>query len=383
MKKGFICLLVLSSAMSALSAQEKEKSFSLTGYLTSMQSAMFDTLSGPVIYDNLIHNRLNFKAWAGNSFTITAELRNRLFTGDMVRSGSSYALMTGSDQGLVDMSWNLVEESSFFLNTTIDRLMVDLKLGKFQVSAGRQRINWGQTFVWNPNDVFNAYSFFDFDYAERPGSDAVRIQYYPSYSSTFELAAKLDSDKDLTAAGLYRFSTGSYDIQFLAGWSNSTDLIAGAGWSGSIGPVSFRGESTWFKALNPAGTGSGTLIFTMGADRVFENNSMLQLQVMYCNEPLELNNFYSFYSGNLSAKDLAFSEFSAFGSFTWAVNPLLNLTVSSMWFPDLKGFFAGPSLDYSVAENLDFSLIWQHFNSVMNDTRTRINLGFLRVKYSF
>ncbi len=105
---------------------------------------------------------------------------------------------------------------------------------------------------------------------------------------------------------------------------------------------------------------------------------------MYCNNPLELNNFDSFYSGNLSSKDLAFSKFSAFGQFTWAATPLLNLTLSAMWFPDLEGYFAGPSLDYSLAENLDFSLIWQHFNSDNGRGKeSRINLGFLRLKYSF
>jgi hypothetical protein len=110
---------------------------------------------------------------------------------------------------------------------------------------------------------------------------------------------------------------------------------------------------------------------------------MLQFQVMYCNNPLRLKDFNSFYSGNLSARDLAFSEFSAFGSFTWAATPLVNLTASAMWFPDLKGYFAGPSVEYSLAENVDCSLIWQHFNSRIGETRTRINLAFLRIKYSF
>jgi hypothetical protein len=122
---------------------------------------------------------------------------------------------------------------------------------------------------------------------------------------------------------------------------------------------------------------------TAGIDKIFEKNSMLQFQVMYCNDPMELENFNSFYSGNLSAKDLAFSRFSAFGQFTWAVNPLINITLSAMWFPDLIGYFAGPSIGYSLAENIDFSLIWQHFNSEMSGTKTRINLGFLRIKYSF
>ncbi len=89
--------------------------------------------------------------------------------------------MIGADDGLVDMSWNIVEKQSFLLNTTIDRLWFDLHFNKFQVTVGRQRINWGQTFVWNPNDIFNAYSFFDFDYVERPEAMLSGFSYFPPH----------------------------------------------------------------------------------------------------------------------------------------------------------------------------------------------------------
>lgn len=384
MKKILIVSVIVITFTSSLKSQEeKQKPFELNGYLTSLQSAIFDTLSGPVIYENMLHNRLNFKGYISNKITLALELRNRFFTGDMVRSFYGYSEMIGTDEGWIDMSWNIMDEKSFFLNTTIDRLWFDLNFNKFQVRMGRQRINWGQTFVWNPNDIFNAYSFFDFDYTERPGSDAVRLQYYPSFSSAIEIAAKIDTEDDITAAGLYRLSKWGCDIQFLAGYSNSSDIVAGTGWSGAIGSVSFRGEGSWFRPVKSFSDTTGTLLLTAGADRIFEKNSILQFQVMYCNSPLELNNFTSFYSGNLSAKDLAFSKFSAFGQFSWAVNPLINLSLSAMWFPDLDGYFAGPSFDCSLAENIDFSLLWQHFNAEMGGTKTRINLGFLRVKYSF
>jgi len=364
-------------------SQEEGNKISAGGYVTSMQSAMFDSLSGPVIFDNLIHNRLNINAYIGSKITFNTELRNRLFTGDMSRAGNAYSEIIGSDQGLADMSWNLIRENSFFFNTTIDRLWMDVRLDRFEARIGRQRINWGQALVWNPNDIFNAYSFFDFDYVERPGSDAVRIQYFPSSSSAAEIAAKIDSDHDVTAAGLYRFNKWGFDLQFLAGYANSSDLVAGTGLSGAIGSFSLRGEGTLFYPAGSSGSNEGTLLLTAGTDRIFENNSMLQFQFMYCNNPLSITDFNSFYSGNMSAKDLAFSEFTAFGSFTWAANPLLNLTLSAMWFPDLDGYFAGPSIDYSLAENIDFSLIWQHFDSSMNGSNTRINLAYLRLKYSF
>ena len=382
MKKYLIAVLFLLLHSNSLISQEK-KSITLNGYLTTMQSVMFDSLSGPFMIENLLHNRLNFKGYLNNSVSFAAEFRNRLFTGDLVRLGKYYTGLIGADQGMVDMSWNIIEKQSFLLNTTVDRLWLDFHFSKFQATIGRQRINWGQTFVWNPNDIFNAYSFFDFDYVERPGSDAVRLQYFPSSSSVAELAVKVDNDNDVTAAGLYRFNKWGYDIQFLAGLVNGVDIVIGTGWSGAIGSVSFRGEASWFDHYEDFPGDESTFLITTGFDKIFKDNSMAQIQVMYCNNPLELNNFNSFYSGNLSAKDLAFSGFSAFGSFTWAAGPLLNLTFSAMWLPDLKGYFAGPSLDYSLAENLDFSLIWQYFNAIMNDEKSRINLGFLRLKYSF
>lgn len=364
-------------------SQEREKKITLNGYLTTLQSSMFDSLSGPFLNQNMLHNRLNFKGFLNNNITLSADIRNRLFIGDLVRFGKSFTSVIGYDPGLVDMSWNVFEKQSFLFNTTIDRLWLDLHYNKFQITLGRQRINWGQTFVWNPNDIFNAYSYFDFDYIERPGSDAVRLQFFPTSASAAEFAVKVDEGRNVTAAGLYRFNKWKYDIQFLAGLVNSEDIVIGIGWSGAIGSVSFRGEGSWFDQYEDFPGDESIVLFTAGIDKILKDNSMIQFQIMYCNSPLQLNNFNSFYTGNLSAKDLAFSKFSAFGQFTWAVNPLLNLGISSMWFPDLKGYFAGPTLDYSLSENIDFSLLWQHFNAMMSGERTRINLGFLRLKYSF
>jgi hypothetical protein len=384
MLQKFVYIFLLITCYCVLGqAQEKEKAITLNGYITTMQSSMFDSLSGPFLNENLLHNRLNFKGYINDNITLALEFRNRLFTGDMVRYGRLYTGMIGEDEGVVDMSWNLVEEQSFLLNTTIDRVWFDLHYSKFQVTLGRQRINWGQTFVWNPNDIFNAYSYFDFDYVERPGSDAVRLQFFPSSSSAAELVLKANSENDITTAALYRFNRWGYDIQFLAGLMNSEDIVIGTGWSGSIGSIGFRGEGTWFAPYEDFSGSESTVLITSGLDKIFKDNSMAQVQLMYCNNPLDLNSIGSLYSRNFTAKDLAFSRFSAFGQFTWAAAPLFNLTLAGMWFPDLSGYYAGPSMDYSLAENLDFSLIWQHFYAVMNGEDSKVNMAFLRLKFSF
>ena len=98
---------------------------------------------------------------------------------------------------------------------------------------------------------------------------------------------------------------------------------------------------------------------------------------------LDTRRFQFFVFRKFVDKDLAFSRIFAFGQFTYPVTPLFNVTVSGMWFPDLNGYFAGPSFDYSLAENIDFSLFWQHFNSNINEERTRINIAFLRIEIQF
>ena len=237
--------------------------------------------------------------------------------------------------------------------------------------------------MWNPNDVFNAYSYFDFDYVERPGSDAIRLQVYPTFSSTIELVAKIDNEEKLTAAGLYRFNTGGYDVQFLAGYVSGADWVLGTGWSGALGNISFRGEFSWFQPNENFSDTTGTGLFTIGLDRSFLGNGSVQLQAMYCNKPKDLSDFDSFYSGNLSARDLAFSEFSLFASMSIPITPLFNVGGSFIYYPGLDGFFAGPSLEASLAENIDLSLLWQHFNAELINEDLRINLVFLRFKYSF
>ncbi|HDZ41865.1 MAG TPA: hypothetical protein ENH59_09355 [Bacteroidetes bacterium] len=383
MKLHILLLILFLFSLAAANGQDKTVQAELTGYINNMQTFIFEEPEGDWVTDNLIHNRLNLRLYAGSKLSFALEFRNRFFTGDMVSMDPTYAERLASDKGLLDLSTNIFSENSFILNSRIDRLWADLSLGPVQIRAGRQRINWGQTLIWNPNDIFNAYSYFDVDYPERPGSDAIRMQVYPDYSSSIELAAAMDGDENLTFAGLYRFNKWTYDIQFLAGIAEGEDIVFGTGWSGAFGSTSFRGEISWFHPVENFRDTTGTGLFTVGLDRGFSGKGMMQMQLMYCNKPFSFDAFDDFYSGNLSAKDLAFSEFSLFGSVSYPVSPLFNLSFSAIWYPDLKGFYAGPSVEISLAENLDFSFIWQHFNAELSNDRTRINLCFLRMKYSF
>ena len=120
-RRKYLLFLLLAFSVSFLYSQEKTSSVELTGYVSTLQSSMFNTLSGPFMNENILHNRLNFKIYPNERITFAAEFRNRLFTGDYVRLGSYYSDLIGDDTGVADMSWNIVSKNSFLLNTTADR----------------------------------------------------------------------------------------------------------------------------------------------------------------------------------------------------------------------------------------------------------------------
>jgi len=163
------------------------KNWQLTGYLKDMQTLLFFNESYPAIQngsfalvdtfllDNLVHNRLNFRWYISDQFTFRAELRTRIFYGDLVKASPDFAgLVDNVNNDYFDLSLVLLDENAAVIHSMLDRLSLQWVKGDWEVTAGRQRINWGISSVWNPNDIFNAFSFTDFDYEERPGSDAVR-----------------------------------------------------------------------------------------------------------------------------------------------------------------------------------------------------------------
>ena len=384
---GSVVLFLFANETSAQN-QKKEKKWTLDGYVSNVQSVIImDTLKDYWIADNLLLNRLNFHWYPSDALTFEIGMRNRFMYGDQIKGDATgmYLKSLDEDKGLVDLSWNLAHNRSYVINSMFDRAFMQYTHKKLEITVGRQRINWGQTFVWNPNDIFNTYSFFDIEYPERPGSDAVRIQYYPTTTSVADIAVKADSAGDITAAGLYRFNSFGYDIQLLSGVLNSKDFVIGTGWSGNIKNVSFRGEMSYFHPFKNFADTSGQFFVSVGADYQFNNQLYLQFESLYMQLPggFDVSSFLEFYSGPLSVKNLSFTRYNIFFQATYPITPLLNGMMAVLYYPEIKGYYLGPSLDYSLTDNLDFSLYLQLFSGKFNNHRQNFNLGFMKIKYSF
>ena len=370
-------------------AQEK---ISLSGYLSDMSTAY--QVPDQWLWENSMHNRLNLLVYPTDWLSGTIQVRSRFITGNTIKKFPGYSEGLAGDLGLVDMTvvtdGDLGDSAGYVLTSAIDRLWLQFAFGNLEITAGRQRINWGQTIIWNPNDIFNNYSYFEVDYPERPGSDAIRLQYYTGNASVIELAAKIDSAQRITAAGYFRFNTLGFDVQMLGGVYQEEDLFLGTGWSGNLGPTAFRGEFSYFRDLDNFKDTTGHVMTSIGFDYTFSNSLWLQVEGLYSSfaKDLDVYSFLQFYSGTLDVKNLGFTEWSFFSSLSYPISPLLNGGFAAIYYPAWKGAYLGPSLDLSLNSNFDLSLILQHFTAEFDNplggaSRENNTFGFLRFKWSF
>ncbi|MCW5925133.1 MAG: hypothetical protein KIS77_22645 [Saprospiraceae bacterium] len=343
-------------------SESKPAHFHFQGYLKDLQTATFTRDKGSLFTGNFLHNRLNFIYYFSENISARLELRTRLFWGEQVRWTPGFAEQIDYENGLMDLSWVAVDEPAVVLHTITDRLSLNWRKQSWDVTIGRQRVNWGITTAWTPNDLFNAYNFFDFDYEERPGSDAIRVRYHTSGMSGFDLAISHGKDSASTiAALLYRFNRGGYDFQILGGWFRD-DLAVGTGWAGSIGNAGFKGEATWFQPRQSLGDSTGLLSLTLGGDYSFQNGWYIGGAFLYTSggsdgaEALE-----QLATQQLSAKRLMPFRYSLLGQVAKSITPLFTANLSLIYCPGADAFITFPVLTYSLSDNWDANLVAQSF----------------------
>ena len=368
-----------------------QEQWMMKGYVKGLSAMQTLGDEGEIALENTLHNRFDVNWYMSDKFSFTVGMRNRIIVGNNVTLIPGYGDYIARDNGYFDLSWLWAEDDSWIGVTQLDRLMLDFTTGNLQITLGRQRINWGQTFVWNPNDLFNTYSYFDFDYEERPGSDALRIQYYLGMSSKLELSTSLNSDKKLTSVGLYRFNTGGYDLQFLGGIYTETDYVLGGGWSGSIKGGGFSGEITYFHPMDQEEDPDSEVTATIHYDYTFRSSLNLQFEALYNGFGQEdlASGIGDLVFQDLSPKNLFPTQLAFFGSGAYDVTPLFRVMLAGIYGPEGNFYYVGPTLIYSLSNTMELTGVGQFYSSdeVFDENgEPLITTGaalFVRFKWSF
>lgn len=351
-------------------AMAQTDNLKIGGYLQAMPVRIGADLPQPFDSDTFweyrLQNRLNAEYFLSSELTFNWQMRTRFFAGDLVNElsdipGLSYADIVDIDDGYFDLSWVIADEDNFLIQYIPDRLNLDWYSENWRVTLGRQRINWGINMVTNPNDLFNIYSFYEFDYPERPGTDAVRIQYFVDWASRIEVAFSPAREvRNSVAAVLYAFNTQGYDVQLISGYYRNM-LVAGGGWAGSIRQSGFKGEVMFFSDLeaNMAGNREPNLIAALSGDHVFGNGLFLVLEGLY-----NMNggrDQFQLLGDPISADNPSFSRFQFTARGSLSFTPIMSGSLSAIWYPDEKAMFLAPSATRSMTQNIDLNLFAQFF----------------------
>ena len=381
----FIGLFLISFS---LAAQDKVKNYSINGYLQTMEMVWKSDAFENWQTMTTMTNRMDFRWYPNDDFRAHIGMRNIAKFGQMISDFNPHMHnMAVVDQGRMDLTGMIYQERSFFLFSNFDRANIEYTNGNLVATIGRQRVNWGINLVWNPNDIFNAFNHFDFDYIERPGSDAIRIQYYTGMTSSLEFVYKLDKNKQATYAAMFKFNKWEYDFQFMSGVLNDEDFVLGLGWAGQIEGAGFMGEATYFRNLDNFSDDNGILVASVTANYSFKNSLMIQAAVLFnsngTNGKAGVENMFLL-DREMSAKNFTLARYSLFGQLSFPITPLIKADFSGIFNPSDKSGYLGPTIDFSLTENINFNITGQLFlGSTGSEFGDYGSMFFSRLKWSF
>ncbi len=391
--KKLILIITLFTIINKTQAQESTSKLYLSGYIKQLQSVYFFndafpdlqtlTLVDTTLQQNIFHYRLNAEWVMNESWTVKSGLRTQLFYGDFVKGNPNYAQQT--DEGSNDwikLSKIWLNQSGFIGHSVLDRLYTQYSKENWEIRAGRQRINWGISTIWNPNDIFNAYSFTDFDYEERPGTDALRIRYYTGFAGSVELAVRgADKLENSTIASRWIFNKGTYDIQIIGGYTQK-DWVLGGGWAGNIKNAGWKGEASWF--YHPKQKES-SLAITSNIDYAFEKGFYLNAGFLYNSEGTTEGSILNLFTFDLSASNLYPYKWTTFLQASYPLSPLLNAGLAAIYSPvKSHAMFINPTLTLSISDDWALDAVGQIVLDKGNNAyKSSLQIAFLRLKFSY
>lgn len=388
---ALLVLLISSYSYAQIPGLAPQKSWQLDGYIKYMLTANLPD-DYPSSIDHLVHQRFNYEYRISPQLRFNAGMRNRLIAGDSTDI-PSYADFIEEDAGYFNLSFNWLDENGYVGNTQFDRLYIDWSNQDWQARLGRSRINWAMSSLWNPNDIFNSYSIYDFDYEERAGSDAFLLKRKLGFASSFELVYNPHQDSDLNSlAGRYLFNYSSWDMQLIAGKSH-LDYIIGTGVAGDIQGAGLRAEMTWFEPTQETWdngqellTLESSLVATIETDYSFvsKRNWMLRASALYISDPQDQDSAAKFLNVPLTARTLSFAHYTYYAEIGFDINSLSRLTFSSSYYDD-GSYFVGLSNSYSLANNWQLLGVLQRFDGRSNSLfgQTPSLLAFAQIKWNF
>jgi len=343
-------LVVVASVAVPVHAQSSP--FSLSGFWEALAIGIVGAPTS-VPLTTQFNGRLDLRWFPSDGWDGYAAGRLLTTYGGIVESVPGYSDLVTQDPGWMDLTFAISSADDHVAYVNLDRFSIQHTRQNLEIQVGRQRVNWGVNFAWNPNDIFNASSYFDITYIEQPGSDALRTRYYTGPVSAAEVAVKVDFDDRVTAAGMYRTNVGGYDLQAFVGSVQGATAL-GFGWSGQLGSAGFNGELTYFGDGGEGLISEAQFLAAAGANYTFASSLMLTTEFIYNSlgstdlagrNPILGARF-------VDVRSLSPARWNVMASASYVLSSLTNVALSSVFNPDDQSVYVSPQVAYSLSNNI-------------------------------
>jgi hypothetical protein len=241
--------------------------------------------------------------------------------------------------------------------------------------------------IWNPNDIFNTYSIYELDYAERAGTDAILISRQLAFASSLEFVyspqRQFNSDnvQSNQYAARYLANYHGWDVQTIVG-KTGLDNFIGAGIAGNLASAGLRAEVTWFspnKSKNQQLNLEHNLVASIETDYSLpgEYNWLVKAAIIYIKKPQP--NATSPYDAwqPLNAKTLSFSQFTHYFEVSLALTPLNRTSLTYSYYQN-DAYYVSLANTYSLANEWQLLIALQRFSGFKGNSRAHTANSLLR-----
>lgn len=234
----------LPQPFSPPASEEQESKFHLSGYYKNLYSTSktLDTQEG--ISGDLNRLRLDGKVDITPQWMARVIFDQTVFYNDFAQTSAFDIIKGKSQRQLQFINTEAVYNDKKHLYTAsgLYRAYVKYDNSTWQLTAGKQAIDWGRTRFWSPLDLFNQVSPLEIERDERAGVDAMSAEFPLASSLSANIVYAPQSSFDRSSVG-GRLSThwGDFDV-YAVGGVFQDNKTAGAGFDGSLGGTEVRGE---------------------------------------------------------------------------------------------------------------------------------------------
>lgn len=380
MRTGYVTVIALFFLLLSSAA-----AFDLDGQLKSQ--VLYQRDASPLQPASRFHAqtlRLDFKGQAGRGSPMWHAAVEQLLLHQ--HPDGSFPLPDYASNRIHDLTWDWNSGHVLSAQGQIDRLFLQWDQGDSLLTLGRQAVGFGRISLVSPLDVIAPFPPTALESEIRPGSDALRMQYF--YGVVGEVSATLvfaDRIKRSSAvAGLVNH-VGETDILLLCGYLRNR-LLAGIGLAGQLGglgwTLEWAGYETADREVERADLQQQFNITGAEIEYRFPFDLVVQLEYLYngagAGQPAE-------YPGVVQSA--AFREGLSYFlgeqyllvSLAYELTPLLHL--STLYIDNLEdhSHLLRPLLNVSLGDNASLEL----FSSHVSGAEARVEEGVPRIRSEF